>query len=86
MRERETLRISREEEDGRGERMENGSTFVYRRALRVRQRQDTPAVRWFTLPFSSKTPALSLSERPCLRVLENWTRACVCECYVNSML
>lgn len=37
-------------------------------------------------PFSSKTPALSLSERPCLRVLENWTRACVCECYVNSML
>lgn len=33
-------------------------------------------------PFSSKTPALSLSERPCLRVLENWTRACVC---VNAM-
>ena len=52
--------VKRRTEGLKGERMENGSTFVYRRALRVRQRQNTPAVQRFT-SFPSKCPASALS-------------------------
>lgn len=78
MRERETLRISREEEDGRGERMENGSTFVYRRALRVRQRQDSSTVHPpFPLFLVKLLLCLSLSALAFVSLRIGLVRVCV---------
>lgn len=87
--------VKRRTEGWKGERMENGSTFVYRRALRVRQRQNTPAVQRFT-SFPSKCPAspLSLSRflslAPCLHpytcCLASLRTALVCGLYAYARI